>query len=379
MRSVTAQDMEAEMKKVTVSAVLMIVLAFCMLSCDNNNAPNLSVTANETVNVIFKINTDPYDNGNVGEYRLQYKAIPLFGGQDTPGRKVNWTDVEHDHGKFVLSGLQKGEWTFYIQIITEKEKLLETQTGTKQLTKDLLIVIDEEPELTGYGYVGIYARAEFVDSDQSIKVTYENTETGTVYELIDAEWTVVRTGNSYIDYSVNTEYIPAGNYMFTVEIYDQLGIKIMSREEPVIVRSTGTDPLIIKLRAESYPGGGFEIDDKSHYLEGVVSGPTEGDINQTYKFTYYPLNKYTDENAVWYWFFADGKRYSSREPYLEVAFPEGGFYTISCSPIGINGEVQRNGAALCYIRIAPPSDTNSVPESPEGDNGEENKIQEGFF
>lgn len=362
---------EGDMKRLALLASLMIMV-FCLLSCDGNSNPsNMSISANETVDVIFKVNTDPYDNGNVGEYRLQYKAIPLFGGQDTPGRKVNWTDVEHDHGKFVLSGLQKGEWTFYIQIITETATLLETQTGTKQLTKDLLIVIDDEPDLTGYGYVGIYARADFIDSDQTIKVTYENTSTGTVYELIDAEWTIVRTGNSYIDYSVNTEFIPAGNYMFTVEIYDQLGMKVMSREEPVIVRSTGTDPLIVKLRAESYPGGGIEIDDKSQYLEGVISGPSEGSVGETCRFTYYPLNRYTDENAVWYWFHADGKRYSSREPYLEVSFPEGGFYTISCSPIGINGEVQRNGAALCHVHIAPPSGANSVPESPSGDNGEE--------
>lgn len=353
-----------------------ILAVFMLFSCDGTDkATETALTEGDTVSIIFRINVEPYENGNVGDYTIQYKAIPLFGGQDTPGRKVNWTATEHDYGKFALQGMQKGEWTFYVRVVQDSsgEVLMETQTGTKQVTKDLVIILDETPELTGYGYVGIYARAEFIDDNQSIKVTYENTATGASYELINAEWKIVKTRQSYIDYSVNTEFIPAGYYIFTVEIYDHLGSKAMSISEPVTVRSTGTDPLIVKLRAESYPGGGIEIDDRSQYLEGLVTGPSEGETGTVYRFTYYPLNDYTEENAVWYRFMADTVSYSSREPYLEVSFPEGGSYLISCSPIGINGEVHRNGAATCRIKIAPPpvENINPDPETPEGGDGQE--------
>lgn len=344
-------EVRNKMKKGTFFVFLTTILLCLLFSCKQE----IKYVMPKMADVYFTINTEPYETGNVGSWWIEYRAIPLFGTAETPGRRDNWTKVvDLNNGKFMLDNLELGEWTFFIKVVNEERTLLEAATGTKNLQKDLLVVIDDPSELTGYGQVGIYVRADFIEEEQKIEVEYLNTKTDAIYILDNVEWTIMQTRKSFIDYSTYSQLIPAGNYLFTIRVRDHLKNVVMSAQEPVQIRATGTDPLILKLHPEGYPGGDLEVDDKTKYLEGAITAKDKAELNEEVKFTYTPMNTYTEENAVWYAWFADGKTYSTRDGFFYATFSNYGKYYISCSAIGINGEVQKNGSAKWAVDILPP-------------------------
>ena len=193
------------MKNGTFFVFLTTILLCLLFSCK----PEIKYVMPKMADVYFTINTEPYETGNVGSWWIEYRAIPLFGTAETPGRRDNWTKVvDLNNGKFMLDNLELGEWTFFIKVVNEERTLLEAATGTKNLQKDLLVVIDDPSELTGYGQVGIYVRADFIEEEQKIEVEYLNTKTDAIYILDNVEWTIMQTRKSFIDYSTYSQLIP---------------------------------------------------------------------------------------------------------------------------------------------------------------------------
>ena len=331
--------------KCKCSLFIAVALVFCILfactSC-RDSAPEPPRQASVT----FKFGSQAFTSGNIANYRIQYRSIPLFGNNDTPGRHTNWTDAPEENpqsGSFIVRDLQCGEWIFYVRVSDASRTFIDVCTGTVKVNENYTIVINEEDsDLTGFGSQDIYIRTDFVYEGQGVRITYENTATGLSFEVAQNDMQVVKTGRSTVDYFVNTGDIPCANYVVTVEVFGEGGTVVMSKEQTAQVRATGTDTLVMRLRAEAGTGSGIVIEGGGQ-LEGLMTGPEKGVMGEELEYRFIPLTEYTEENAVWYYWYADGVRYSTREPVVHISFETPGKYVVSCTPIGINGEVMKDG------------------------------------
>lgn len=329
-------------KTSTILLALMLIFASLVTVGCKNNTPEPKKFANVT----FKFGSEAFTSGNIENYRIQYRALPLFGNIDTAGRKTNWTDAPEENpasGSFITRGLECGDWIFYVRVSDANRTFIDVCTGTVTVNGDYVVVINEEDtDLSGYGTQDIYIRTDYVYDGQGVRISYANTADGQTFEVAQNDMQVVKTGKSSIDYFVNTGSIPAANYVVTVDVFGQGGTKIMSKQETVRVRSTGTDALVMRIKSDGSTSGGIVIGGTKE-LEGILKGPKEAFIGDDLEFNFIALTEYTVENAVWYYWYAEGQRSSTKEPKLEIKFNAPGSYVISCTPIGINGEVMKGG------------------------------------
>lgn len=327
----------------------MLLLALCLVACKPNPKNKTKYS-----DVTFRFGSAAFSEGNISSYRIQYRSIPLFGNNETAGRHINWTDVleeDPNSGTFNLRGIECGEWIFYVRVSDEVSTFIDICTGTVVVDRDFTITINEtDSNLIGYGKQDIYIRTDYVYERQGISIVYENTATGRTFEVPQSDMKVAKTGKMTIDYFCSTGEIPCADYVVTVKIYGQGGTVIMSGEQTVQIRSTGTDTLIMRLRSESGAGGNLVIGGND-ILEGIILGQEIGYIEEPVEYKFVPLSEYTVENAVWYYWYADGKRYSTREPIVHITFPYPGQYVVSCTAIGINGEVMRDGVSTTKTMI----------------------------
>ena len=328
--------------------LLAALCMFCAVSCRHDVE-----TKAATVSVTLKLNVENYIDANILTYVIQYRAIPLFGGYTTAGRQDNWKTVGDKDGEFVLSGMEKGDWIFYVRVIDGTEILQEIMTPTVKVSDGTVVQLGDAPSYEGYGKLGLYIRADRIAEKQWITVTAENISTGVKFDLSDIDWAIVEKGNSYIDYAYMTT-VPVGNYAITVVAQTDMSTNAMSDEDAVAVKATKDGVMTMRLRAQKFEPGSLEIEGSLRYLEGVVTGPTSGTVGQTLRFVYSPLNEYTADHAVWYWWYVDDRRMSSRTPDLEYSFDTPGFYMISCVPVGIDGEIPKDGSSIlnCAVGIA---------------------------
>ena len=333
------------MRKVFV-ALVMVTMLICLCACKGDDV--VSITK---CNVTFNLDVTGYSNANIKTYVIQIRCIPLFGDFNTPGRVDNWKTVQDNNGTFTMSGLQSGNWTFYVRVIDSGQILQELFTGTRSVTPGLIINLGEAPTYSGYGKLGIYIRADRVAESQTLKVYAENITTSVKYDFSGADWASVEKGSSYVDYAYVTDEMPVGNYVFHVAVTVDSVEETMSMEDMVAVKSTEDGILVMRLRAERFEETSIEIEGDFRMLEGIVSGPTSGKVGEKMSFRFVPINSYTQENAVWYWWYVDGRRVSSRIPELNNVFTHPGLYLISCVPVGINGEIPKDGASLIQVAI----------------------------
>lgn len=320
------------------------VMALCILTGCDQQPKNNALPKN--ADVTFRFGSQAFQTGNISNYRIQYRSIPLFGNNDTPGRHTNWTDAPEENpqsGTFVVKNLQCGDWIFYVRVSDASRTFIDVCTGTVNVAENFTVVINEEDsDLTGFGTQDLYIRSDFVYEGQGVRITYEDTLTGMSFEVAQNDMQVVKTGRTTVDYFVNTGEIPCANYVVTVDVFGEGGTVIMSKQQTSQVRASGTDTLVMRLRAESGVGGGIVIEGGGQ-LEGILKGTDKIVMGQEAEYRFIPLTEYTEENAVWYYWYADGVRYSTREPIVHITFPLPGRYIVSCTPIGINGEVMKDG------------------------------------
>lgn len=322
-----------------VLTALCLIGLFSAVGCNANQVSDVPVTY---ASVTFKFSATAFTEGNVNDYRIQYRAIPLFGNKDTVGRATNWTDIEETEagsGIAKIDRVQTGSWIFYVRVSDSQKTFIDVCTGTQAVTTDYTIVINEEDQdLSGYGTQDIYIRADYVYEGQKLLLEYQNTKDGTVVTIDQTDIEIVTNTRASVDYFLNTGKIPAGNYMVTAKILGENDVVVMSKEQPAEVRSTGTDALVMRLSAEAAVDGSLVIigTDK---LAGTITGPSVITLGEEAVYSFRAANTYTSENAVWYYWYADGKRYSTRETSVTIKFEYPGQYSISCNPIGINGEV----------------------------------------
>lgn len=323
--------------------VALALLCTILTGCDE---PKALTTSAKSANVTFRFGSQAFQSGNISNYRIQYRSIPLFGNNDTPGRHTNWTDAPEENpqsGTFVVKDLQCGDWIFYVRVSDASRTFIDVCTGTVNVAGDFTVVINEEDtDLTGFGTQDLYIRTDFVYEGQGVRITYEDTMTGLSFEVAQNDMQVVKTGRTTVDYFVNTGEIPCANYVVTVEVFGEGGTVVMSKEQTSQVRASGTDTLVMRIRAEAAVGGGIVIEGGGQ-LEGILTGTERTVMGQEAEYRFIPLTEYTEENAVWYYWYADNKRYSTREPIVHIIFDTPGRYVVSCTPIGINGEVMKDG------------------------------------
>lgn len=335
------------MRRIVWTTLVILLMAVCFCACRNDGP--VTVTK---CNVTFNLDVTGYTNANIKTYVIQIRCIPLFGDFNTPGRVDNWKTVQDNKGTFTMTGLQAGNWTFYIRVIDSGQILQEIFSGTRAVTPGLIINLGEAPSYAGFGKLGIYIRADRIAEKQTLKVYAENVTTAVKYDFSGAEWASVEKGTTYVDYAYVTDAMPVGNYVFHVAVtVDDSAEEAMSMEDMVAVKSTEDGILVMRLRAERFVEGGIEIEGEFRMLEGIVSGPTSGKVGEKMSFRFIPINSYTQENTVWYWWYVDGRRVSSRVPELNNVFTHPGLYLISCVPVGINGEIPKDGASLIQVAI----------------------------
>lgn len=335
------------MKKAILVLAICAVLVFACVSCRHDPKTKTVVKCNVT----FHLNVDGYTNANIRTYVIQIRCIPLFGDYSTPGRNDNWKTVEDSDGTFIMQGLQEGNWTFYIRVVDSGEILQEIFTGTKAVYQGVVIDLGESPVYSGYGKIGMYIRADRIAEAQYLKVTAENISTAVKYDFTGMEWSAVEKGTSYVDYAYITDEMPVGNYVFHVSVGADEVDEALAMEDMVAVKPTEDALLVMRLRAERFEDADLVIDGQFRNLEGVLSGPVDAVVGVKQTFRYVPLNSYTQENAVWYWWWCDGRRYSSRLPEFTYAFEAPGQYIVSCVPVGINGEIPKDGSSLLRVTV----------------------------
>lgn len=328
--------------------LLLIASVLFMVAC--RHEPKVQ---SNTADVTLRLNVGNYIDANILTYVIQYRAIPLFGGYTTSGRQDNWRTVEDKDGEFVVKAMEKGDWIFYVRVLDGSDVLQEIMTGTKHVEDGTVIQLGEAPVYAGYGQLGLYIRADRVADVQNIAVTAENISTGVKFDLSGVDWAIVEKGTSYIDYAYITT-VPVGNYAINVSVQTDTSNNAMSEEDAVAVKATRDGVMTMHLRAQRFEDASLEIEGSIRYLEGMVTGPVTGTAGETLRFGYSPLNSYTADHAVWYWWYVDDRRISSREPVLEYSFGTPGFYMISCVPVGIDGEIPKDGSSIlnCAVGIA---------------------------
>ncbi len=325
-------------KVLNISLIIFLaaVCSFVFVSCKDK--PDSTSYASVT----FAFSSAAFTSGNVENYRIQYRAIPLFGNSETKGRAVNWTDIAEtspNSGYAKIDTVQTGNWIFYVRVSDSKKTFIDICTGTKTVNNDLIIRIDEEDnDLTGYGEQSIYIRADFVYEKQTLLVEYQDTATDLVITIDQSDTEIIRNTRTTVDYYLTTGKIPAGNYLVTAKIIGENGTVIFSKQASAAVRSTGTDALIMKISTESAVDGSVVIIG-GEKLSGYITGPSEITLGEEAEYKFYASNTYTTDNAVWYYWYAEDTRYSTKEKTIRIKFKNPGMYSISCIPVGINGEI----------------------------------------
>lgn len=329
---------------------LVMGFVFLLSACKptpTNKGPNYAI-------ITLRFSSSAFQESNIDSYRIQYRAIPLFGNKDTVGRQTNWSDVtetEKGSGVVNLPKIQTGSWAIYARVSDKSKTFIDIYTGPITVNNDYTIVINEDDQdLTGYDEQQIYIRADYVFEKQTLSVEYEDTRSGAIYQADQTDIEVIKNNRSSVDYYLSSGMLPAGNYAVTVKILGDGGTVLMSKMQTVELRSTGTDALIMRLTAEAAVPGSVTIIG-GEVLEGFLKGDIENVKDAVCTYHFYPLNDYTKENAVWFYWYADGVRYSTKETSIEITFPYPGEYVISCTPIGINGEVMKNGVASTNTKI----------------------------
>lgn len=340
------------MKRVCI-ALLTLLLALVCASCEKEP----SVQETKFCRVDFSYDVSAMVEANILSYTMQVRAIPMFGGYETGGRIDNWTTVQDVSGSFSLQGLEEGTWAFYLRVLVDgpdgsMQTLDEQFTGSRPIADGTKLVFGEGRTYDDFGRLGIYIRADRVAEQQTLVVRCENLATGAKYDLSGMEWSKVEKGSSYIDYAYVTDQMPAGNWMVHVAAGNDAADEVMSVEDVAVVNAIQDEVLTVRLRAQRFEPGGVEIEEKYHNLEGVVVGDTKAYVGQSRTWTYEPLNEYTQENAVWYFWYVDDRRIGTREPELEYAFQTPGRYLISCVAVGINGEVPKDGSSVISVAVA---------------------------
>lgn len=336
------------MKKVLIA--LLIVFLVLMVSCDPEE-----VNETKYCRVNFEYDITNLKDANILSYTMQVRAIPMFGGYGTGGRIDNWTTVRDSSGAFTLDGFEEGSWAFYLRVLLVDGSTIETLdeqfTGSLEVTDGKTVVFGETKIYGSWGRLGLYIRADRVSEKQSLTVRCENLATGAKYDLTNAEWAVMEKGTSYIDYSYITEQMPAGNWMVNIAAINDVGIQVMSMEEVAIVNPVQDEVLTARLRNQKFDTGSVEIEEY-HNLEGILVGTTKAYCNSAGTWIYEPLNAYTQENAVWYYWYVDDQRRATKEPEFSYTFESPGCYLVSCVPVGINGEVPKDGSSIISVDVA---------------------------
>lgn len=337
------------MKKILLSAILVALLIIA-ISC---NGEKVSETKYCKVN--FEYDITSLKDANILSYTMQVRAIPMFGGYETGGRLDNWTTVRDNAGFFSLEGFEEGSWAFYLRVLLVDGSTITTLeeqfTGSLDITDGNTVVFGESKIYGSWGRLGLYIRADRVSESQSLAVRCENLATGAKYDLTNMEWSIVEKGTSYIDYAYVTDQMPAGNWMVNISATNALGVQVMSAEEVAIINSVQEEVLTVRLRNQKFDTGEVEIEEY-HNLEGLLVGPTEAFSNAYSTWYYEPLNAYTQENAVWYYWYVDDRRISTRQAELTYKFESPGCYLISCVAVGINGEVPKDGSSIISVAVA---------------------------
>lgn len=335
--------------KKTILVILSIALITLLVACSSSPEKGPSYAT-----ITLRFSSAAFSKSNIKSYRIQYRAIPLFGNKDTVGRQTNWADIketEEGSGIVNLPKVETGSWAIYARVSDASKTFIDIYTGPIAINNDYTIVINEEDgNLTGYDSQSIYIRADYVSDNQTLLIEYEDTKTGAVYQADQTDIEIVKNSRASIDYYLTSGMLPAGNYAVTVKILGDGGNVLMSKMQTVEMRSTGTDALIMRLSAEAaVPGNITIIGGKT--LEGLITGTESALMGEECTYKFYALNEYTKENAVWYYWFADGVRYSTKETQITITFPYPGHYVVSCTAVGINGEVMNEGVCETKTQI----------------------------
>lgn len=327
------------MRKIYNISLMTLLIAIISLFCVSCKDKPESISY---ASVTFSFSSSAFTSGNVENYRIQYRAIPLFGNTDTKGRAVNWTDIDETSpksGYAKIDTVQTGNWIFYVRVSDSKKTFIDICTGTKTVKGDMIIRIDEEDnDLTGYGEQSIYIRSDFVYENQTLLLEYKDTATDLVITIDQTDTEIIRNTRTTVDYYLTTGKIPAGNYIVTAKILGENGTVIFSKQSSAAVRSTGTDALIMKISTESAVDGSIVIVG-GEKLSGYITGPSEITLGEEAEYKFFASNTYTTDNAVWYYWYAEDTRYSTKEKTIKIKFTTPGMYSVSCIPVGINGEV----------------------------------------
>lgn len=337
------------MKKIVLMTILTALL-IVVVSCNPEKA-----SETKYCKVNFEYDITGLKDANILSYTMQVRAIPMFGGYGTGGRIDNWTTVKDVAGLFSLEGFEEGSWAFYLRVLlvdgSTVTTLEEQFTGALDITDGSKVVFGESKIYGSWGRLGLYIRADRVSESQSLAVRCENLATGAKYDLTNMEWSVIEKGTSYIDYAYITDQMPAGNWMVNISATNALGVQVMSVEEVAIVNPVQEEVLTVRLRNQKFDTGSVEIEEY-HNLEGMLVGTTQTYCNEFNTWYYEPLNAYTQENAVWYYWYVDDQRISTRLAELTYKFDTPGCYLISCVAVGINGEVPKDGSSIISVAVA---------------------------
>jgi hypothetical protein len=338
------------MREVIFGFILIISLIF-LVACPE---PTASISL---CRVNFKYDASKFTNANITNYVIQIRAVPMFGDYNTSGRLDNWTTVLDTAGQFSRDNFEQGEWVFYCRVLIEAND--EIEVADEMYTSTISIQDGSEITFTssladydGFGRLGLYIRADRVTENQGLVVRAENLSTGVKYDLTGMEWKKTVKGLSYIDYSYITDEMPSGNWILHIAATDQTdGSEIMSVEEVAVVNAVQEEVTVIKLRSQQYVPGEAEIKVEMKELEGMLIGDTSAKTGEEHVWEYEAMNDYTEENAVWYYWYVDEHRYSSRDPELKYTFTVPGRYVISCAAVGINGEVSKEGCSYITVSV----------------------------
>lgn len=336
-------------KTKTIFIILTLALITLLIACSSSPEKGPSYAT-----ITLRFSSAAFQKGNIKSYRIQYRAIPLFGNKDTVGRQTNWADVketEEGSGLVNLPKVETGSWAVYARVSDASKTFIDIYTGPIAINNDYTIVINEEDgDLTGYDSQAIYIRADYVSDNQTLVIEYEDAKTGAVYQADQTDIEIVKNSRSSIDYYLSSGMLPAGNYVVTAKILGDVGNVLMSKMQTVEMRSTGTDALIMRLSAEAAVPGNVTIIG-GEVLEGFVKGTENALMNEECTYKFYALNEYTEENAVWYYWYANDVRYSTKETQITITFPTPGHYVVSCTAVGINGEVMKEGVSETKTQI----------------------------